>query len=245
MGVRRWYNARALASSAEIRANLECVRERVTRAAERSGRGARDVRLIAISKTFPPEPIREAYQAGVRDFGENRVQEAEAKRPALADLDCTWHLVGHLQTNKARLARELFHWLHSLDSARLAQKLHSATLQGAARLKVLIEVNLGGEAAKSGVKEEEVAALAEEVRRLPTLELAGLMTIPPYLDDPEQVRPCFRRLRELAEKLRTSGFAELVELSMGMSHDFEVAIEEGATMVRIGTAIFGQREVKQ
>lgn len=226
----------------EIRDNLERVRERVARAAERSGRQAEDVRLIAISKTFPPERIREAYEAGVRDFGENRVQEAEAKRPALAGLDCTWHLVGHLQTNKAKPARELFHWIHSLDSARLAQKLHSASPPDSARLKVLIEVNLGGEAAKSGVKEEEIAALAEEVRRLASLELVGLMTIPPFLDDPEQVRPYFRRLRELAEKLRAAGFAELGELSMGMSHDFEVAIEEGATMVRIGTAIFGQRE---
>jgi PLP dependent protein len=225
----------------EIRANLERVRERVARAAERSGRRAQDVRLIAISKTVPPERIRDAYEAGLREFGENRVQEADAKRPALTDLDCAWHLVGHLQTNKAKPARELFQWLHSLDSARLAQKLHSAALRDTARLKVLIEVNLGGEAAKSGVKEEEVAALAEEVRRLSSLALAGLMTIPPFLDDPDQIRPYFRRLRELGEKLRAVGFGENMELSMGMSHDFEVAIEEGATLVRIGTAIFGPR----
>jgi len=233
---------RGLSSQVEIRENLERVRERVARATERSGRRPQDVKLIAISKTFPPERIREAYDAGQRDFGENRVQEAQAKRPALAGLDCAWHLVGHLQTNKAKPAHELFQWLHSLDSARLADKLHQAApAADKPRLKVLIEVNLGDEAAKSGVKEAEIAALAEEVRRLASLELVGLMTVPPFLDDPDQVRPYFRRLRELAERLRAVGFPELTELSMGMSHDFEVAIEEGATMVRIGTAIFGAR----
>jgi len=224
----------------DIRENIERVRERMARAAARAGRRPEDVKLVAVSKTFPPERIRQAYEAGLRDFGENRIQEAQAKRPALADLDCTWHLVGHLQTNKAKPARELFRWLHSLDSARLADKLDQSAGVGA-RLAVLIEVNLGGEASKSGAAEQEVAALAERVRPLPNLELKGLMTIPPFFEDPEKVRPFFRRLRELSERLRAAGFTELAELSMGMSHDFEVAIEEGATIVRVGTALFGER----
>ncbi len=223
-----------------IRENIEHVRERMARAATRVGRRPEGVKLVAVSKTFPPERIREAYEAGLRDFGENRVQEAQAKRPALADLDCTWHLVGHLQTNKAKPARELFRWLHSLDSARLADKLDQSA-GVCARLAVLIEVNLGGEASKSGAAEQEVAALAEHVRSLHNLELKGLMTIPPFFEDPEKVRPFFRRLRELSERLRAAGFRELAELSMGMSHDFEVAIEEGATIVRVGTALFGER----
>ena len=223
-----------------IRENIEHVRERMARAATRVGRRPEDVKLVAVSKTFPPERIREAYEAGLRDFGENRVQEAQAKRPALADLDCTWHLVGHLQTNKAKPARELFRWLHSLDSARLADKLDQSA-GVCARLAVLIEVNLGGEASKSGAAEQEVAALAEHVRSLHNLELKGLMTIPPFYEDAEQVRPFFRRLRELSERLRAAGFTQLAELSMGMSHDFEVAIEEGATIIRVGTALFGER----
>jgi len=224
----------------DIRENIERVRERMARAATRVGRRPEDVKLVAVSKTFPPERIREAYEAGLRDFGENRVQEAQAKRPALADLDCTWHLVGHLQTNKAKPARELFRWLHSLDSARLADKLDQSA-GVCARLAVLIEVNLGGEASKSGAAEQEVAALAEHVRSLHNLELKGLMTIPPFYEDAEQVRPFFRRLRELSERLRAAGFTQLAELSMGMSHDFEVAIEERATVIRVGTALFGER----
>jgi hypothetical protein len=227
-----------------IKGNIERVRERIMAACRRSGRQPEDVKLIAISKTFPAERIREAYEAGLRDFGENRVQEADAKRPALADLTITWHLVGHLQTNKARPARELFHWIHSVDSLRLAEKLDQAAACSGERLPVLLEVNLGEEASKSGVREAVLIPLAEQVSRLATIEIRGLMVIPPFLEDPERTRPYFRRLRELARQLETASLPGVSthELSVGMSHDFEVAIEEGATMVRVGTAIFGERK---
>ena len=226
-----------------IKENLTRVRERIAAACRRSGRAPENVKLLAISKTFPPESIRSAYEAGLRAFGENRVQEAQAKRPALSDLNIMWHLVGHLQTNKAKAARELFHWVHSVDSFRLAQKLDQATASGGARLPVLLEVNLGGEESKAGVGESEIIQLAEQVSRLATLEVRGLMVIPPFFDDPEQARPYFRRLRELAQMIDSRNIADLSmqELSMGMSHDFEVAIEEGATIIRVGTAIFGPR----
>ena len=226
-----------------IRENVAQVRERIAAACRRSQRGPDDVRLLAISKTFPPESIREAYKAGLRDFGENRVQEAAAKRPALSDLSITWHLVGHLQTNKAKTARELFQWVHSVDSFRLAQKLDQVTASAGGRLPVLLEVNLGGEESKAGVGESDVIQLAEQSSRLVTLEVRGLMVIPPFFDDPEQVRPYFRQLRELAHKIEARGIpnVSMRELSMGMSHDFEVAIEEGATIIRVGTAIFGAR----
>lgn len=228
----------------QIRENIAIVQERIAAACRRSGRRPEEVKLVAISKTVPPELVREAYEGGLRDFGENRVQEAKTKRPALSDLTVTWHLVGHLQTNKAKVARELFHWVHSVDSIRLAQKLHQAAVCSGDRLLVLIEVNLGGELTKSGVREQEVIPLAEQVGQLETLELRGLMVIPPFLEDPEQARPYFRRLRELAHAIESKKLANLSmqELSMGMSHDFEVAIEEGATMVRVGTAIFGPRQ---
>jgi hypothetical protein len=226
-----------------IKENVAQVRERIAAACRRSGRGPDDVRLVAVSKTFPPESIRAAYEAGLRDFGENRVQEAAAKRPALSELSITWHLVGHLQTNKAKAARELFHWVHSVDSFRLAQKLDQATASGGGRLPVLLEVNLGGEGSKAGVGESEIIQLAEQINQLATLEVRGLMVIPPFFDDPEQVRPYFRRLRELAREIdaRNIAHVSMRELSMGMSHDFEVAIEQGATIIRVGTAIFGPR----
>jgi PLP dependent protein len=227
----------------DIRENLARVKDRIAAACERSARRPEGVRLVAISKTVPPERIREAYEAGLRDFGENRVQEAEAKRPALSDLTVTWHLVGHLQTNKAKRARELFHWVHSVDSLRLAQKLNQAAVCSGDRLPILLEVNLGEEAGKSGVRAEEVMQLAEQVSELETIEVRGLMVIPPFFEDAEPVRPYFRRLRELAGKIESMRLhnVSMQELSMGMSHDFEVAIEKGATMVRIGTAIFGPR----
>jgi hypothetical protein len=226
-----------------IKENVAQVRERTAAACRRRGRRPDDVKLVAISKTFPPECIRAAYEAGLRDFGENRVQEAAAKRPALSDLSITWHMVGHLQTNKARAARELFHWVHSVDSFRLAQKLDQAPSSGGDRLPVLLEVNLGGEDSKAGVGESEIIQLAEQISQLATLEVRGLMVIPPFFDDPEQVRPYFRRLRELAEEIDAKNIANVSmrELSMGMSHDFQVAIEEGATIIRVGTAIFGAR----
>jgi pyridoxal phosphate enzyme (YggS family) len=225
----------------ELEDNIARVRERIAGACRRCGRRPEEVQLVAVSKTVPPERIRAAYAAGLRDFGENRVQEANAKRAALSDLTVTWHLVGHLQTNKAKLARELFHWVHSLDSLRLAQKLDEAAPCSGDRLPVLLEVNLGEEAAKSGAREPELSLLAEQVSRLPTLDLRGLMVLPPFFEDPEQARPFFRRLRELAKTIDAANHVSLRELSMGMSHDFEVAIEEGATLVRLGTAIFGPR----
>src|SRR3989454_3493852 len=227
----------------DLKDNIARVQERIAEACGRVSRRPDGVKLVAVSKTVPPDRIRAAYDAGLRDFGENRVQEASSKRAALSDLTVTWHLVGHLQTNKAKLARELFHCVHSLDSLRLAQKLDEAAVCSGDRLPVLIEVNLGEEQAKSGVREQDILPLAEQVGRLATIELRGLMVLPPFFEDPEQARPFFRRLRELARTIESASLpgVSMRELSMGMSHDFEVAIEEGATMVRVGTAIFGRR----
>lgn len=226
-----------------ISENVPRVRERIDAACRRAGRRTEEVRLVAISKTFPAEAIRAACEVGLRDFGENRVQEAATKRPALSDLPITWHLVGHLQSNKAKLARELFHWVHSVDSFRLAERLDHMAASPSDRLFALVEVNLGGEETKSGVPENELVPLLESVGGLATLEVRGLMVIPPFADDPEQTRPYFRRLRELAATIAARNLpgVSMQELSMGMSHDFEVAIEEAATMVRVGTAIFGER----
>lgn len=212
-------------------------------ACARAGRREADVRLIAVSKTVAPERIREACEAGVREFGENRVQEAAAKIAQLAGLDLTWHLIGHLQSNKARRAASLFGWIHSVDSIELAAKLNAACVEQAIRIPVLLQVNLGGETTKSGVEETDAVPSAEEISGLPWLELRGLMVIPPYSENPEDARIYFRRLRSLAEDIQAAGLpaASVRELSMGMSHDFEVAIEEGATMIRVGTAIFGAR----
>jgi len=223
--------------------NIGHVRERIANACRRAGRRPEEVKLVAVSKTVPPDLIRRAFEAGLRDFGENRVQEANAKRPALSDLTVTWHMVGHLQSNKAKLARELFHVVHSVDSLRLAQKLDQAAVCSDDKLPVLLQVNLGDELTKSGAREEEIGQLAEQVGRLKTLELRGLMVLPPLFEDPEQARPSFRRLRELAKSLEALNLpnVSIQGLSMGMSHDFEIAIEEGATIVRIGTAIFGPR----
>jgi PLP dependent protein len=228
----------------EIVDKIQIVQEKIAAACQRSGRKREDVRLVAVSKTFPAEAVREAYSAGLTDFGENRVQEAASKITALDDLDITWHLIGHLQTNKARTAREMFPWIHSVDSVRLASKLDQSTAPGNSPLTVLLEVNLGGEESKAGIPEAEVIQLAEQLSPLTTIQIRGLMVIPPFLDDPEQVRPYFRRLRELACEVAARNIPRVTmrELSMGMSHDFEVAIEEGATIVRVGTAIFGGRD---
>jgi PLP dependent protein len=217
------------------------VQERIRLAAGRAGREAASITLVAVSKTVPVEVIREALAAGVMILGENRVQEARDKIAALSGR-ATWHLVGHLQTNKAKLAVQLFDLIHSLDSPRLAEALDRSAEQAGRVVRCLVEVNLGGEESKSGTTEEGVRPLLEAAARLTHLRIEGLMTIPPLLPDPEQVRPFFRRLRNLRDKLAGEGF-RLTELSMGMTHDFEVAIEEGATMVRIGTAIFGPRPV--
>jgi PLP dependent protein len=222
--------------------NLARVRERMDAACRRAGRRTEEVNLVGISKTFPAERIRQAYAAGLRDFGENRVQEAAAKRPELMGFDATWHLVGHLQSNKARHARELFSWVHSIDSEKIAHKLHEAA-PSAPSLQVLLEVNLGEEPNKFGAGEESVMRLAGQVALLEGLQLRGLMTLPPFFEDAERVRPFFARLRELAGKIAAMKLpnVSMQDLSMGMSHDFEIAIEEGATLVRVGTAIFGER----
>ena len=227
-----------------IASNLAEIRERIARSAARAGRAAEDITLVAVSKTFPAEAIRSAYELGLRHFGENRVQEWESKRAAVADLDTTWHLIGHLQSNKARRAASLFNRVDSVDSVALAQKLDAAAASEARRLKVLIEVHLGGEETKSGVPEADLPSLAESIARLPHLELLGLMAIPPYFDDTERVRSYFQRLRALREQVGAQIKMPLSVLSMGMSHDFEIAIEEGATEVRVGTALFGERTKK-
>jgi pyridoxal phosphate enzyme (YggS family) len=227
--------------SETIVANLAGIRERIARATARAGRRADSVTLVAVSKTFPAEAIRTAYDLGVRHFGENRVQESEAKRVALADLDATWHLIGHLQSNKARRAASLFRRVDSVDSFELAQKLDAIAIGEGKHLQVLIEVQLGGEETKSGVVEAELPALAERIAELKNVELLGFMTIPPYFEEPEEVRPYFRKLRDLRDGLASHFAMPLPVLSMGMSHDFEIAIEEGASEVRIGTGLFGGR----
>lgn len=213
-------------------------------ACRRAGRAAEDVRLIAVSKTHPAEAIRQAYAAGLRDFGENRVQEAAAKRKELEDIQAVWHLIGHLQSNKAKQAVALFDSIHSVDSLYLAERIDRAAAAAGRRLPILIEVHLGEEASKFGVEEDDLAQLAEQIGALPSIELQGLMTLPPFFENPESVRPFFRRLRELAGRMEARNLhgVSMRELSMGMSHDFEIAIEEGATIVRVGTAIFGERE---
>ncbi len=223
-----------------IRDRLERVRARMAAAALRSGRPADAVRLVAVSKTMPPEAVREAVAAGVRMLGENRVQEAREKIAACPGL-AAWHLIGHLQSNKAKLAVGLFDLIQSLDSLHLAEELDRQGRALGKRVRCLVQVNVGEEAQKSGADEAEVRPLLTRAASLPHLALEGLMAIPPFLPDPEAVRPFFRRLRLLRDRLTTEGFP-LAELSMGMTHDFEVAIEEGATMVRVGTAIFGTRE---
>jgi hypothetical protein len=225
--------------SETIRDRLLRVQERIRAAASRAGRDASSVSLVAVSKAMPVDVIRQAVEAGVTILGENRVQEARDKIAVLPGVS-TWHLVGHLQTNKAKLAVELFQLIHSLDSLRLARALDRQGEQAARPVRCLIEVNLGGEESKSGMTEDGVRPLLEAAADLHHLRIEGLMALPPFFPDPEQVRPYFRRLRTLRDKLRDEGFP-LADLSMGMTHDFELAIEEGATMVRIGTAIFGPR----
>lgn len=230
-------------SAQDIRENLERVRERIARAAERGGRRAEEITLIGVSKTRPAADIRDAFEAGLIHFGENRVQEWEGKRGEIANLPCQWHLIGHLQSNKAARAAKLFHSVDSVDDARLAERLDRAYAETgqAEKLRVLIEVHIANEETKSGSSIENVPQLAEQILKLPNLRLAGVMCIPPFLENIDQVRPYFRKLRELRRSLQEQLKYELPVLSMGMSHDFEVAIEEGATEVRIGTALFGAR----
>lgn len=225
-----------------IAAAVERVRTRIAQAAERSRRPAGEIRLIAVTKTKSAEAVRAAYAAGVRDFGENRVQEWETKRLLLGDLEgAVFHMIGHLQRNKARRAVALFHRVDSVDSLALARKLDAAASEEGLRLPVLIEVRLSHEPAKSGVEPESLGDMAASVAGLDHLDLLGLMTVPPWSEDPETARPYFQRLRRLREQLAERLGRALPVLSMGMTNDFEVAIEEGATEVRVGTAIFGRR----
>jgi pyridoxal phosphate enzyme (YggS family) len=227
-----------------VTANLTRIRERISRSAERAGRRAEEISIVAVSKTHPADTIVLAHDLGLRHFGENRVQEFESKMPAIANLDATWHLIGHLQSNKAARAARLFDRIDSVDSLALAQRLDAAAAAENKQLGVLIEVHLSNEATKSGASEAELPALAESIATFPHLHLQGLMTIPPFLGDPESVRPFFRKLAALRDQLARNLARPLPTLSMGMSHDFENAIEEGSTEVRVGTALFGARPAK-
>ena len=227
-----------------IAERVAAVRERIARAAERAGRRPAEVTLVAVSKTFPPEAVREAFATGLRDFGENKVQEAEEKARALADLRAqglVWHLVGHLQKNKARRAVAVFDRVQSVDDAELGERLEHAAAEQRKLLPVLVQVDLAGEQTKFGLDEAHLDPVLEALRGLKSVRVEGLMTLPPYDPDPERVRPYFRRLRELRDRALARSELEGAELSMGMSHDLEVAVEEGATIVRVGTAIFGER----
>ena len=233
-----------IAATANLRERLDEVREKIASVARRCGREPKEITLVAVSKTHPVGVVREALAAGATDFGENRIQEAETKIPALGVQAARWHLIGHLQANKARRAVRLFDVVHTLDSVSLAHRLdRSCAEEDRAELPVLIQVDLAGEETKSGVAATDLAEFVRSVNQCSRLRLQGLMTLPPFFEDAEQVRPFFKRLRELRDELQTTGsFAEHYgDLSMGMSHDFEVAIQEGATIVRVGTAIFGER----
>jgi pyridoxal phosphate enzyme (YggS family) len=229
-----------------IAANILLVKKRIAAAARRAGRSADDIALMAVTKTQSAERIRQAYDAGQRLFGENRVQDFAAKAGTLQDLqDAKWHMIGHLQTNKAAKTVELFRSVDSVDSLKLAEKLDAAARKLGRKLDVLIEINVGGESAKSGVAPDSTALeeLLLAAPRLEALVFRGLMTVPPFTEDPEGARPYFRELRELRDAIaaRKLSAVAIEQLSMGMSHDFEVAIEEGSTCVRVGTAIFGER----
>jgi hypothetical protein len=229
-----------------IAENIARVRERIEAAARRASRNPDEITLMAVSKTFPAERIREAYAAGQRVFGENRVQEFAAKATALRELhDTEWHLIGHLQTNKAAKATELFDAVDSVDSLRMAEKLNASAVSTGKMLSVLIEINVGGEKAKSGVApgSDELEQILQGASQWENLKIQGMMTVPPYTEDPEGARPYFRHLRQIRDSIaaRTLPRIGTAVLSMGMSHDFEIAIEEGATCVRVGTAIFGER----
>jgi pyridoxal phosphate enzyme (YggS family) len=232
--------------SMTIAQNIGLIRERIAAAAQRGGRRSEQITLMAVSKTFSVELIREAYNAGIRVFGENRVQEFYQKSEALRDLrDTDWHMIGHLQSNKAAQATELFTAVDSLDSLKLAEKLNASAQRLGQKLVVLMEVNVGGEPAKSGLAPEsqELEELLRAAPRLEHLEFLGLMTIPPFTKEPEQARPYFRKLGELRKHIagRELPAVRMDIMSIGMSHDFEIAVEEGSTCVRVGTAIFGER----
>jgi len=226
-----------------IGGRLADVRGRIAAAADRAGRDPDSVRLVAVSKTYGAEHVRAAIAAGQHDFGENKVQEGLQKITQLTDTTIRWHLIGHLQSNKAKKAGEAFHWIHAVDSVGLLQKIDQGAAAAGRRPRLLVQVDLAGEATKHGAPPESVAAIVDAADACVAAELVGLMLLPPAVEDPEDARPWFRRLRALRDDLLAAGAppARLAELSMGMSHDFAVAVEEGATIVRVGSAIFGAR----
>ncbi|MFH0881115.1 MAG: YggS family pyridoxal phosphate-dependent enzyme [Lentisphaerota bacterium] len=219
---------------------LDRVKKRMEEACARAGRPLEDVRLVAVSKTMGPDQVREAVDCGLRLFGENKVQEAQAKIPRCPG-QLVWHMIGHLQRNKAALAVELFDMIHSVDSLKLLTAIDRLAAEAGKRMPVLLEVNVSGEGSKYGLQPSAVPDLLREGNNLQCVTILGLMTMPPFTEDPEKARPHFRRLRELRDEWSSSLNLPLPELSMGMTHDFEVAIEEGATYVRVGTALFGER----
>ena len=224
----------------DLRGNMSAVKERIERAAHKVGRNSKEIKLVAVSKTHPLEVLQSAIESDIRVFGENKVQEAEDKINVLGRENLEWHLIGHLQSNKARKAVQLFDVIHTLDSIELATRLERICLEeNKESLSVLVQIDLALEATKNGVSENDLPQLIEFLKTCERLKFDGLMIIPPYFDDVEKVRPYFKRLREIRDEVLPNG-----ELSMGMSQDFETAIEEGATIVRVGTAIFGQRESK-
>ena len=231
----------------ELRSNLGSVRKRIADAARRVDRDPDDIKLVAVSKTHPASVLRDAIAAGITVFGENKVQEAESKIVDIGSDPVEWHLIGHLQSNKARKAVKLFDVIHSVDSVDLAARLERHCVEEERRsLPVFAQVDLAGEETKSGILEGELPELVQVLRKCDHLRFEGLMILPPFFDEPEDARPFFRRLRDIRDQLSDGGaFADRRgELSMGMSHDFEIAIEEGATVVRVGTAIFGERARK-
>jgi pyridoxal phosphate enzyme (YggS family) len=231
-----------------LKARLEAINQRIAAACERAGRQTSEITLVAVSKTVSVARIREAIEAGVSTLGESRIQEAAVKIPELRPLsdehNVQWHLIGHLQSNKARRAVELFQAVHSIDDIKLAERLDRIAGESGKRLPIFIEVNLGGEESKTGAAPGAVLPLCEQIGKLPNLELKGLMAVPPFSDSPENARPFFRHLRRLRDEAQRTGAAgaRFNDLSMGMSDDFEIAIEEGSTFVRIGSAIFGARQ---
>jgi len=227
----------------DLRARLADVRDRIARAAARAGRDPSRIRLVSVSKTFDAGHVRAVAEAGQIDFGENKVQEAQQKRAQTPDLPLIWHLIGHLQSNKARKAAALFDVIHSIDGPSLVRKIEDAAAEAGRKLELLVQVDLAGEPTKHGAREQDLPAIFDAAQGCLAVRLSGLMMMPPTSADPEGARPWFRELVAVRDRLKARGVdgAMLAELSMGMSNDYEIAVEEGATLVRVGTAVFGSR----
>ena len=235
-----------MSDSIVLRARLADVRERIARAAARAGRDPSHIKLVAVSKTFSADDVRAAAAEGQADFGENKLQEAQGKRAATRDLKIVWHLIGHLQSNKAKKAAVEFDWIHSIDSPDLVRRIDAAATAAGRRLTLLAQVDLAGEATKFGAREEELPSIFSAASECQAVKMTGLMIIPPAVDRAEDARGWFQKLRDVRDRLVAAGVPRehLTELSMGMSHDYEIAVEEGATMVRVGTAVFGKRDTR-